>query len=228
MIATLTRPLFQRPQSTAAGQLLKQLSPPANSVTRAISTSRRLHSNRIRSHKKHSALKDLVTRVLLQALPPSRRLLQQSAPQCTAAGQFIPDRSTGCTRYWQCTGSGVGAYKQCGVNTAFNEACTCCDFPSNFVCGGATATPAPTSQTPTPAPTTKAPTPAPTTNSPIPAPTTQAPTTSGEVYCWQISSLDDRLFTERHLVVKRCQLGSSILGYSMIKSRGRMESFPCV
>ncbi|GAQ78588.1 hypothetical protein KFL_000150420 [Klebsormidium nitens] len=110
------------------------------------------------------------------AVPGGRRLLQQAAPLCTAAGQYKADPASSCTSYWQCTASGQGFYRQCGPGTAFNNACSCCDFPSNFVCGGGGATPAPTTKAPTPAPTTKAPTPAPTTKAPTPAPTTKAPT----------------------------------------------------
>ncbi|GAQ81831.1 chitinase [Klebsormidium nitens] len=110
-------------------------------------------------------------------LPPvaARHLLQQSAPFCTAAGQYKADPSTNCTRFWQCTGTGQGAYKQCPGGTAFNEACSCCDFPSNFVCASG-ATPPPTTVAPTPVPTTVAPTPVPTTPAPTPVPTTVAPT----------------------------------------------------
>ncbi|GAQ83299.1 chitinase [Klebsormidium nitens] len=78
----------------------------------------------------------VVEDVAQPAVNGHRHLLQQAAPLCTAAGQYTADPASGCTSFWQCTASGRGFYQQCGPGTAFNNACTCCDFPSNFVCGG--------------------------------------------------------------------------------------------
>lgn len=104
------------------------------------------------------------------------QLFVPSGNPCTAVGQYYADTSTGCTNFWQCTGPGQGGYKQCVSGTAFNAACNCCDYPSNFVCGGATPTPSTGSPTPTPASTT---TPAPSATPGTTPPATPTPT--GEI-----------------------------------------------
>ena len=75
----------------------------------------------------HAVLCELrVLAATLQGIQ-ARKLLA-AVSQCTAAGQFVPDTTVGCTKYWQCTAVGQGAYTSCPAGTAWDASANTCNF----------------------------------------------------------------------------------------------------
>ena len=96
-----------------------------------------------------------------------------SISDCQIPNQFVPDTSTQCHNFWQCTGPGTGNYQPCNTGLAFDTTCDCCNYPSSFTCGTGSSPGVPGS------PSTVSTSPPPTSSSAPPVPAVASGGTSG-------------------------------------------------